>query len=314
MIGEKILVTGGAGFLGSHIVERLVGRYELRILDNFERDAIQYATLPASEIEIVRGSVLDEAVVREAVYGRDIVIHCAAVAGVSRYSSEPLRTMETNLMGSWNVLRESVGKVGLFVLLSTSEVYGRDAMDVREDEATAVGSPLEARWSYCVSKVASEHLAMAFHREKGLGVVVLRPFNVYGERQVGEGAVANFCRRAIRGETLEIYGSGQQRRSWCYVSDFVRAIELVLEKRCAGEVLNIGNPSAELSVKELAELIVKLSGSNSGTRFLPVRWEEIEQRRPNTERARRVLGFEPKITLEEGLQRTIEWFKALEER
>jgi len=308
---ERVLITGGAGFLGTHLCERLVGDVRVRIFDSFHRNALRFtdiATHPA--VEIVQGDVLDYERVLNVVDGCDLVIHAAAIAGVSHYLTQPLTTMETNLIGSYNVLRAAAQrKVKRFLMLSSCEVYGQHARWTAEEEATAIGTPLESRWCYGASKVGSEHLAMAFQRQKNLPVTILRPFNIYGPRQIGEGAIANFCRRAVRGEPIEIYGTGSQRRAWCHVEDFTRAVLLCLERESGGEVFNIGNPDGDAAVSELARLIVEISGSRSELRFLPQSWAETQERRPNIARARRVLGFEPRVSLRDGIARTVEWFR-----
>jgi nucleoside-diphosphate-sugar epimerase len=308
-----ILLTGGAGFIGSHLVERLAGRNRLVLYDTFERDAIgSTGLLERQGIEVVRGDVLDAARVREAVRGCDAVVHMASIAGVDTVLRQPSRTMRVALSGTMNLLEASVeaGTVRRFVDFSTSEVFGRYAYNVTEWDATTLGAVGEARWTYAVAKLATEHLAMTFYKDFGLPAASIRPFNIYGPRQVGEGAVHHFIARALRGEPLVIHNDGSQIRAWCYVDDIVEGIELVLERdQAVGHAFNIGNPRSTLTIYNLAREIVRLSSSSSPIEF--VRWDcaDVELRIPNIEKARERLGFVPRVDLEEGLLRTIHWYR-----
>ncbi len=198
----KILITGGAGFLGSHLTERLIERADIVLLDNMRRDAL--SLIPNlreryhGRLSVVQGDIRDVAAVQRAVDGVDIVLHLAAIAGVNSYYKESLETLQVNILGTCNVLN-AVATAGVprALVVSTSEVYGPDALWVTESGPVASGPTSEPRWVYAVSKLASEHFALRWAETAGFGVTVIRPFNVYGPRQVGEGAIANFCREPL---------------------------------------------------------------------------------------------------------------------
>lgn len=311
--GRKILLTGGAGFIGSHLCERLAPQNRLVVYDLFHRDALTESGLGSHpNVEVRRGDVLDARALADAMKGCDAVVHLASIAGVDTVMKNPVRTMRVSLLGTANALDAAAeaGTVRRFLDFSTSEVFGRYAYNVDEAGATTLGAVGEARWTYAVAKLATEHLAHSYFRESGLPTVALRPFNIYGPRQVGEGAIHRFIVRALQGETLQIHNDGAQIRAWCYVDDIIDGILLCLDREEAvGESFNIGNPRSTLTVYNLAREVVRLSGSASSIEF--VRWEsaDVELRIPSIDKARGKLGFEPRIDLEEGLLRTIQWYR-----
>ncbi len=311
--GWRILVTGGAGFIGSHLVESLCEDNEIVVLDNFRRDALSYTHLADhANVTVVRGDVLDAQAVRQAMQGCQAVVHLASIAGVDTVMRSPVRTMEVGLLGTVNLLHAAVelGTMRRFVDVSTSEVFGRFAYKVTEGDITQLGVVGEARWTYAVAKLATEHLAMCYHKETGLPAVSVRPFNVYGPRQVGEGAIHHFVLRALRNEPLEIHNDGSQIRAWCYVDDLVRGLKACLVQPAAvGQVFNIGNPRSAVTIYTLAREVVRLSRSDSEIRFVPWDFPDVELRIPSVAKARRLLGFEPIVDLEEGLLRTIAWYR-----
>jgi nucleoside-diphosphate-sugar epimerase len=311
--GRRILITGGAGFIGSHLVERLAPRNEVVILDNLRRNALAEAGLDAHpHVQLVVGDVLDAAAVRRAAEGCDAVIHLASIAGVDTVIQNPVLTMQVCLQGTMNVLEAvaASGAITRFIDFSTSEVFGRYAYNVTEWDATTLGAVGEARWTYAVAKLATEHLAMNYHKQHGLPAVSIRPFNIYGPRQVGMGAVHHFIVRALKGEPLEIHNDGAQIRAWCYVDDIVEGLLLCLTRdEAVGHAFNIGNPRSTLTIYNLAREIVRLSSSSSPIQF--VRWPQadVELRIPNIEKAKELLGFVARVDLEEGLLRTIHWYR-----
>ncbi|MBL4635699.1 MAG: NAD-dependent epimerase/dehydratase family protein [Kofleriaceae bacterium] len=310
--GQRVLITGGAGFIGSHLAQRLLVNNEVVIYDNFRRDALSGLQLDLPNLKVIRGDVMDAAPLRAAMADCDAVVHMASIAGVDTVLKNPVKTMRIAMVGTDNALEAARehGKIKRFIDFSTSEVFGRYAYHVTEFDSTTLGAVGEARWTYAVAKLATEHLAMNYHKEFGLPVCTVRPFNVYGPRQVGEGAVHHFIRRAIKGEALTIHNEGAQIRAWCYIDDIVDAVELCLSKEAAvGHAFNIGNARSTLTIFNLAELIIRLAKSSSVLEFIDWPNTDVEVRVPNTGKAKELLGFSAKINLEEGLLRTIDWYR-----
>ncbi len=248
----------------------------------------------------------------EAARGATHIVHCGGIAGVDTVRESPVRTMRVNLIGTYNVLEAALVTEGVerFVDFSTSEVFGTYAFRVAETSVTTTGSVGEARWTYAVSKLAGEHMAHAYHEELGLPTVSVRPFNVYGPGQVGGGAIRAFIERALAGEDLVIHGDGSQIRAWCYVDDMVDAVSLCLERpEAVGQSFNIGNPRSAVTIYDLATRIKRLTGCPGEIVFQPLHYVDVELRIPNVDKAREVLGFEASVELDEGLERTIAWFR-----
>ena len=312
--GGRVLITGGAGFIGSRLASRLAADNDVVLFDDLTRNALQRTgVLSLSRVELVKGDVIDAGALDAVLSGATHVVHMAAVAGVGTVLGSPIRTLRVNLLGTMNILEAASRLRGLarIVTLSTSEIFGPQASDVDEVAASRQGCVEESRWSYAVSKLAGEHLANAYHRERGLPAVRVRPFNVYGPGQVGQGAVHEFVVRAIRGEELVIHGDGSQVRAWCYVDDVVEALVRVLVLPAAtGQAFNIGNPRTAVTVLELARLVVAMSGSSSRIVHRPLDHVDVEVRVPRVTKAREVLGWEPTVDLDEGLVRTIDWYRA----
>ena len=308
-----VLITGGAGFIGSHLVERLCAHNRVRVFDLMRRDALRPARLHEHpNVELIAGDVLDAAAVRAVARDVDIIIHLASIAGVDTVMKIPTQTMRVSLLGTAQVIEAAHegGRCRRFVDFSTSEVFGRFAYQVSEFDATTLGAVGEARWTYAVAKLATEHLAMTYHKQFGFPAVTLRPFNIYGPRQVGEGAVHHFIVRALRGEPLLIHNDGAQIRSWCYVDDIVDATLLIACAPAAiGHAFNIGNPRSTLTVYHLAQLIKRLAESDSPVEFVQWNHPDVELRVPAITKAREVLAWEPRFDLEEGLLRTIAWYR-----
>jgi nucleoside-diphosphate-sugar epimerase len=316
--GWRILLTGGAGFIGTHLAERLADENELVLLDTLRRDALSGTSLASHpNLRLVKGDVLDPEAVREAMAGCQAVIHLASIAGVDTVMRIPVQTMRVSLLGTANVLEAALGEPGIrrVIDFSTSEVFGSHAYNVSEGDVTSLGAVGEARWTYSVAKLATEHLAMCYFREHGLPCVAVRPFNIYGPRQVGEGAVHHFILRALRGEPLQIHNDGSQIRAWCYVDDIVRGVLLCLERdEAPGHTFNIGNPRSTVTIYNLARDIVRLASSGSPLEFVPWNYADVELRIPDIGKARERLGYEPRVDLEEGLLRTIHWYRRQLER
>jgi nucleoside-diphosphate-sugar epimerase len=303
------VITGGAGFIGSHLAERLAGDARVVLFDNLRRNSLASSELARHpNVELVEGDIRDRDAVFDVVRGADAVFHLAAIAGVSSYYEEPETTLRVNIDGTAGIVDAVVAAgVGRLVYLSTSEVHGPNADDVDEQSPCAIGPSSERRWVYATSKLAGEHLVLRGGEAHGFAATVLRPFNVYGPRQTGEGAIRNFCLAAVRGEPLVVYGDGSAVRAWCYVDDFVDAALRALEAEQAhGQVFNVGNPSASVDTNELAALVAALAPSS---RVEPgsVSRAEVAYRTPAIAKARRLLGFEPRVGLAEGLERTLAW-------
>jgi UDP-glucose 4-epimerase len=311
---KRIVLTGGAGFIGTTLTRRLIDDNEIVVLDNLHRDALAGTDLSGhSNLTFVQADVLDADAVRDTIRGATHVVHLAAIAGVDTVLESPVRTMRVNMIGTYNVLEAAhatVDTVERFVDFSTSEVFGRHAYKVEEVHETAQGSVGEARWTYAVSKLAGEHLAHAYYDEFGLPTCSIRPFNVYGPGQIGGGAIRAFIETVLAGEDLIIHGDGSQVRAWCYVDDLVDALLLVLERpEAVGEVLNIGNERSVLTVLELATQIRDLMGADAEIKFRPLHYTDVEMRIPNVDKARKLLGWEARVDLDEGLARTIAWYR-----
>jgi nucleoside-diphosphate-sugar epimerase len=256
--------------------------------------------------------VLDLPLLRELAERSTHVVHMAAIAGVDKVLESRVRTMRVNLIGTYNVLEAAheAGTVERLVDFSTSEVFGTHAYKVEETHVTTQGSVGEARWTYAVSKLAGEYLAHSYFDEFGLPAVSVRPFNVYGPGQTGSGAIHHFTVRALAGEELVIHGDGSQIRAWCYVDDIVEALLAILEREEAvGEVFNIGNPRSVVTVFDLAARIKRLAGSESEIVFKPLHYTDVEMRIPNVDKALKLLEWEPRVDLDDGLARTIGWYR-----
>ncbi len=310
--GKKLFITGGAGFIGSSIAERLIEHNEIVIYDTLHRNALAHSKIAKHKnLKLIKGDVLDAAKIKRTVQGANIVIHMASIAGVDTVLSMPIKTMEVAMIGTYNVLKAIEGKkVDRFIDFSTSEVFGSYAFNVKESDKTTLGTVGEARWTYAVSKLATEHLTMNYYKQYGLPALAIRPFNIYGPRQVGVGAVHRFIVNAIKNEPLVIHNDGSQIRSWCYIDDIVDGILLCLEKKEAvGHTFNIGNPRSTVTIYNLATEIKRLSSSKSVIEFKKKEMQDVELRVPDIEKAKRLLGYEPSVNLEEGLLRTIYWYR-----
>ena len=311
--GKTIFITGGAGFIGSSIVERLVDNNKIIIFDNFLRDSLKYKNIADHKnITIIEGDVLNAGHLNKSVMGSNIIIHLASIAGVDNVLKNPTETMRICLIGSCNIFESAKRLKNLerIIDLSTSEVFGNYAYKSEEDHTTSMGIVGEARWAYAVSKLAAEHLLHGYHKEFGLPGVSIRPFNVYGPCQTGESAIHTFIKRALKNETIQIHGDGDQIRSWCYIDDFIDGVLLSIEnEKSIGNVYNIGNPKGTVTILHLAKLIIDICKSDSDIEFIPKNYTDVELRIPSIEKARKELGFNPKIDLEEGILKTIEWYK-----
>jgi UDP-glucose 4-epimerase len=311
--GKTIFVTGGAGFIGSTLAGRLVAQNRLVLFDNLSRNALKDQPFRDDpNLQLIQGDILDPAALATAMAGADIVIHCAAIAGIDTVIREPVTTMRVNLIGSANVLEAAsrLDHCERVVCFSTSEVFGQHSFRSAETDATVMGAVGEARWTYAVSKLAEEHLAVAYFQQMGLPTTVVRPFNVYGPGQVGEGALRTFIIRALRDEPIEIHGDGTQIRAWCYIDDMIDGLLLAVESPAAiGESFNIGNQRAVVTIYGLANTVVRVLGSRSPISFGRKDYVDVELRVPSVRKATDILGFVAKVDLDEGIRRAAEYYR-----
>lgn len=317
----RALVTGGAGFIGSHLVDALLARgWEVVALDNlFTGQRSNIAHLAAERrFRFVEGDVCDAHLVDELTRGCDVVFHLAAVVGVKHVIDNPLAGMRTNVLGTANVLAAAHRHGVRVCLASSSEVYGQsEDVPFVEDGPRVLGPTWIPRWSYATAKALDEHLCFAY-RDRGLEVSVVRYFNAYGPRTDPRGygsVVARFVNQALSGEPLTVHGDGQQTRSFTYVSDSVEGtIRAGTMPAALGEAFNLGSEE-EITIERLAREIIALTGSRSTLTYLPYEaafgadFAEPRRRVPNAGKARRLIGFEPQVSLQDGLRRTIEWFR-----
>mgnify|MGYP001561858713 CR=1 FL=1 len=312
---KRIFITGGAGFIGSHLVEQLIDNNEIVVYDTLHRNALlAYTDLKSHKnLTFVQGDVLDAQMLAKNMKGSDIVVHLASMAGVATIQKNPTRTLNINIFGTKNILEECRKQgINRFISYSTSEVYGPHIYQAKEDGMTTLGALGEPRWFYAMSKLSAEFLAYGYHLEHGIKFTSVRPFNIYGPRQIGVGAVHNFVVNAIKNEPLIVHTPGSQIRSWCYVSDIVDATLSILErKKAEGEVFNIGDPLSTSTNIQTAETIIRLTKSKSKIIFQEIKSPDVHIRVPNIDKAKKLLDFEPKVHFEEGLQKTIEWYSKL---
>ena len=311
---KKIFITGGAGFIATKIIENLFTENEITIFDNFERDSLSKNTIiNKKSVNVVNGDVLNEDQLFAAAKGSEIFIHAAAIAGIDTVASSPVKTMQVNMLGTANALEVAM-KIGVpdrFINISTSEVFGKFAYKLKESDVTSSGKAGEARWTYAVSKLAGEHLSLAYHSEFGLPVVNIRPFNIYGPGQTGEGALIKFIKQAMANETITIDGDGSQIRAWCYVDDLVNGLLLAItEPKAVGESINLGNMRATMTILGLANTVCRVLKSSSKIIHSEPLSQDIEIRVPSLEKAKSILGFHPIVDLEEGIQNTANWLNS----
>ncbi|MEP7198396.1 MAG: NAD-dependent epimerase/dehydratase family protein [Chloroflexota bacterium] len=313
--GKTIFITGGAGFIGATLAAQLVERNCVIIFDNFSRNSLKDKPFKDHpNLKVIEGDVLDFEQLSLAMGGAHIVVHCAAIAGVDTVIKSPVNTMRVNMIGSANVLEAAtrLKDCDRVVCFSTSEVFGQYAYRSTESDKTVIGELGVARWTYAVSKLAEEHLAIAYYQQYGLPTTVVRPFNVYGPGQVGEGALRVFVQRAINDEPIEIHGDGTQIRAWCYVDDMVDGVLLAMtHHRAVGESFNIGNQGAVTTIYGLAKTVIRVLDSKSRIDFIWKDYADVELRVPSVHKARELIGFEAKVELEEGIRRTAEYYRRL---
>jgi nucleoside-diphosphate-sugar epimerase len=317
----RILVTGGAGFIGSHLSEALLAAgQEVYVIDDLSTGSIDnishLKSRPAFHYTI--DSVFNDPLVAELVDRADVIFHLAAAVGVKLIVEQPVHTIETNVHGTEVILRHAAKKKKLVFIASTSEVYGKStAVPYREDADLVMGATTRHRWAYACSKALDEFLALAYWKEKKLPTVICRFFNTVGPRQTGRYGmvVPTFVRQALAGEPITVFGDGTQSRSFTYVGDVVGALlKLMLEPRAIGEVFNLGN-TEEVTIRALAERIKAHTGSASEIQVIPYDeayeegFEDMPRRVPDLSKITRLIGYEAKVGLDEIIERVVADFR-----
>ena len=312
---KKIFITGGAGFIANTIIKQYIKKNQIIAFDNFHRDTLTNSGLANHKnLTIVKGDVLDKELLIKSMKGADVVVHAAGIAGIDTVILKPVHTMQVNMIGTANALEAAhINNVkDRFIDFSTSEIFGSMAYKSEEKDNTVSGSAGEARWTYAVSKLAAEHLTHAYYKQYGLPTVSVRPFNVYGPGQTGEGAMQIFIKRALKNEDIFINGDGTQIRAWCYVDDFVDGIIRCIENpKAIGESFNIGNARAILTILGLSQTVCRVLNSKSKIKHRKQLSADIELRIPSVKKSEEILDFKAKIDLEEGIKRTAEWLKSV---
>lgn len=312
---KRILLTGGAGFIGSTLAEKLIRENEIVIYDNFTRDSLKYKNICSRNLKIISDDVLNFQSLKKTCedFKPQIVVHLAAIAGIDTVIINPVKTLDVNINGTLNLLKalqKYSAKLERVLDFSTSEVLGTFAYKSTEKTYTNFAPVGEARWTYSISKVAGEHLMHSYHKHYGYPTVTIRPFNIFGPGQVGEGAIQIFIKNVVAKRNIEIHGDGDQIRSWCYIDDMLDGIERSLtNKKAIGEIFNIGNPKGTVTISSLAEKIITLCNSKSKIVYVPKNYVDVELRIPSIEKAKELLGFNPKVDLNEGILRTYKWYK-----
>lgn len=308
----KYLVTGGAGFIGSHLCERLISRGEQAIiLDNYSTSSISNIVGFQKQVKVVEGNILNKSLVDELVAESDYVVHLAAALGVLNIVNKPLDSLRTNLQGT-EVILEAANKHNKPILIaSTSEIYGKnDKVPLNEEDDRIIGHPLKSRWSYSEAKAVDESLAYFYYLENKLPIRIVRLFNTVGPRQVGHYGMVlpRFVSAALKNKPLQVYGTGEQIRCFCHVEDAVRALLQVMDSdKSIGEVFNIGN-NQQISILELAKRVIQITDSKSEiikipyTEAYPDGFEDMQRRVPDISKIKNVLGWSPQIGLDQTIK------------
>ncbi|HXG05473.1 MAG TPA: NAD-dependent epimerase/dehydratase family protein [Candidatus Binatia bacterium] len=311
---RQILITGGAGFIGTALAERLVAHNQVVLFDcRFDGMPFVFSPLPHHpHVQPVQGDVRDYERLAPHVEKAQVIIHLAALVGVRNVLRHSRETIEVITLGTSNVLRAAEHNGGLerLMYLSTSEVFGASSFRAHETSHPTLGPVSEARWTYSIAKLVGEHLAQSYNGDAGLPTVIIRPFNIFGPRRLGDHAMLRFIVNALRGRDLEVHGDGSQIRSWCYIDDFCDGVLAALARAEAiGQDFNLGSAQNTVTIYDLARRVIRISGSSSRIRFVEASFTDIDLRVPLLDKARRLLGYNPTFDLDDAIGLTLAWYR-----
>lgn len=319
---KKILITGGAGFIGSHLAEKLLkAGEEVFVIDDLSTGSLQNIAHLKNDknFHFIKGTILDARIIERLVKKVNQIYHLAAAVGVKTIIDKPLESFLLNTRGTEIVLDAAVKYKVPILIASTSEIYGKNNnLPFNEDSDRVYGSAYHSRWGYAMSKGADEFLALAYHREKGLSSIIVRLFNVVGPRQTGVYGmvVPRFIQQALSGKPITVYGDGYQTRCFGYIDDITDAlIKLAGHPKAIGHIFNLGSDE-EISIKELAQKVIKLTGGKSKISFIPYAkvygqdFDDMARRKPDLSKIKKFIDYEPKTTLEESIKKIIDYFNA----
>lgn len=312
----KILITGGLGFIGIHTIINIINNYQYNNIVLLDEKIncffkIQNEVITYPNIEYIKGSILEEKIFDNLEKDFDYIIHTAGILGITKVAKESILTLDVNILGTINLLNFVAKQKNLkrFLTFSTSEIYGSIAEDLSE-EMPAVIPSVGSRWCYAASKLITEQYTKAYQREKNVPYTIIRPFNIYGPYREGSNAISTFINKALNNEKIQISGDGTQKRSWCYIDDFIDAIfKAMIAPSLKNETLNIGNPDNFISIYDLAKLVLQITRSSSEILITESQTEDVKSRKPNIDKAKELLNFKPYISLEEGIKRTVDSVK-----